>query len=198
MTNKAAFVVLLLVAALTVAGGLYWWFAVRPASPIQLQLVVTYADGSTKIYEGEIAKPLAVAQTGTTKPITNIQAVVKAKPSWVQQPQEIGSGVVWTCSGKVSVDGVQKKLITGSGPTSIKSGTTYTISTINISGDELQAYVPFDYRDHTIKFDVIVGCTFTPPGDRTTSIDGSAFSELALKNIGFPALLSVTVSSSAS
>jgi hypothetical protein len=185
------------------AGAAYYLYGAyfQGSSMVQGEFVISYADGTTKTYlVGPFQTSLAVAVSGSTVPINNIAFVVKATPTWTGSPTTL-TGVSWGVVGKVSVDGVQKQVIgTPSGlPTSIASGTTYTISTTNLTGTTLDVWIPFDYNAHTLSVDVSVQCIFVPPNESAAkSVEGAATGSIALKDIGFPVLLSVTMSNTVS
>ena len=185
------------------AGAAYYLYGTyfQGSNMVQGELVISYADGTTKTYlVGPFQTSLAVAVSGSTTPISNVAFIVKATPSWTGTPTSL-SGVTWGVVGKVSLDGIQKQVIsTPAGlPSTIASGTTYTISTTNLSGATLDAWIPFDYAAHTLSVDVSVQATFVPPNETAAkSVEGAATGSIALKDIGFPVVLSVTMSNTVS
>jgi hypothetical protein len=185
------------------AGAAYYLYGTyfQGSSMVQGEFVISYADGTTKTYlVGPFQTSLAVAVSGSTVPINNIAFVVKATPTWTGTPTSL-SGVTWNVAGLVKVDGIQKQAIsTPAGlPSTIASGTTYTISTTNLSGATLDTWIPFDYAAHTLSVDVSVQATFIPPGESVAkSVEGAATGSIALKDIGVPVVLSVTMSNTVS
>jgi hypothetical protein len=134
--------------------------------------------------------------SGSTTPIANIAFIAKATPTWTGSPTTL-TGVTWGVNGVVSVDGVQKQVISSptNAPTSITSGTQYAISTTNFPAATLDPWIPFDYNSHVLKVDLSVQCMFTPPNETARkSVEGAATSSISLKDIGFPVVLSVTMS----
>lgn len=166
-----------------------------PESNIDGMAIISYVDTSIpdKVIDttnGHIS--LAIAQPGTGNAISNVRFVVKATPSWEGVPTSI-SAVTWTVGGLVKLDGVNKQTITGSGPSTISSGQAYTVSTHDISGAVLDTWIPSDYKTHTLSIVVDVYCNFLPPASEAKEISGQVSGNIALEDIGFPAVLSVTL-----
>lgn len=166
-----------------------------PMSTVNAQIIISYMDTTipnlvVDTSNGRVS--LAVAQLGSQSAISNIRFIVKASPSWQGGLASI-SGVSWTVGGLVKVDGAYKIAITGSGPASITNGQTYSVSTTDISGTTLNGWIPLDYKTHTLSISADVYCDFTPPGESSKEISGSVTGDIGLNNIGFPAVLSVTL-----
>ena len=186
----------ILVGALILCGALYFLYPavfgnIFPDS-VAGQMILTYADGSTKTVNGGTS--LAVAQAGSSAAITSVRWVVKATTNWQDTSISTISGASWTCFATVSVDGVVKQTVSTpqNPPTSISRGGQYTILTWDVSGATLNGWVPFDYKSHAVTFSTDVTYTFTPPSSTATTISGNAAGNLSLQNIGFPATLTVT------
>ena len=96
------------------------------------------------------------------------------------------------------LDGVNKQTISGSLPSTILSGTAYTVSTHDISGAVLDTWIPFDYKTHTLSIVVDVYCSFVPPGSAAKEISGQVTGDIVLEDIGFPAILTVTLDTTVS
>lgn len=194
---------LALIAILVGAAYLFFpsWFSWLPVgqNTFQGELTVNYVDGTSHTYTGSMI-PQAVAQSPYTTAISSIVYTVKATPTWMgTTPTSVGS-VSWTVVGSITVDGVNKQPIalnTGL-PSSVTNGQTVTVSTTTISGATLNGWIPFDYATHAMVCTASASMTFTAPGENPKTIDGLSSASTTLKNIGFPALLTVQVSSTVS
>lgn len=165
------------------------------SSTFSAQIAVTDINGETTYYNSNGNK-LTVVVSGGSTPINQIGFTVKAKPTWTDPAPSI-SGVSWDVSGAVKLDGVTKQTIgtPPTLPTTIYKGVDHTISTTSISGSTLDQWVPNDGADHTLSFQVTVKATFTPPGyTEQQTIQGSPVASLKVRDAGFPAVLSVSIS----
>jgi hypothetical protein len=195
----------LLIIILLLAAG-YWYFYMGGAGIIQPNSVVnvvtvTYADGSVKVYDSPSLVPNIITQVGGTVAISSIKFDTKVTPTFPVGTTSV-SGVTWTIGGQVTTGktgaaATNRLTIAAlpSLPTTLTSGVQVTVASTTITEAQLLSWIPLDYTNYDLKAAVTVDAGFIPPGQTTgITIGGSQTSTVAVKNAGFPATLTVTIS----
>lgn len=195
----------LLIIILLLAAG-YWYFylggaAILTPNSVVNTVTITFKDGSEQTFNSPSLAAQQVAVVGSTVGISTIRFDTRVTPTLPAGTTSV-TGVTWTVTGAITsgiTGGSSTSRLTispvSSPPTTLTSGTAVTIASTTVTEAQLMNWVPLDYNNYDIKANVSVQANFNEPGTtRAVTIDGAAASTVQVKNVGFPATLSVTIS----